>query len=37
MIKRLYNNNIKEYISEKLKDYLFKNGIDFELIKVYSF
>jgi hypothetical protein len=36
VIKRLYNNNIREYILEKLKNYLFKNSINLKLIEVYS-
>jgi Reverse transcriptase (RNA-dependent DNA polymerase) len=36
VIKRLHDDNAREYISEKLKNYLFKNGIDLELTEVYS-
>ena len=36
VIKRLCNNNTKEYILEKLINYLFKNNINLKLIKVYS-
>jgi hypothetical protein len=35
-IKRLHDDNAREYISEKLKNYLFKNGIELELTEVYS-
>jgi len=36
VIKRLYDDNTREYISEKLTNYLFKNSINLELIEVYS-
>ena len=34
-IKRLYNNGRGEYISNKLRTFLFKNGINLELIELY--
>jgi hypothetical protein len=36
VIKRLYNNRGGEYISNKLKAFLFKNSIDLELIEPYT-
>jgi hypothetical protein len=36
VIKRLYNNRGGEYILNKLKAFLFKNGIDLELIELYT-
>jgi hypothetical protein len=35
-IKRLYNNGGGEYISNKLKAFLFKNSINLELIELYT-
>jgi hypothetical protein len=36
VIKRLCDDNTREYILEKLINYLFKNSINLKLIKVYS-